>query len=249
MSGHSHWSSIKHKKAAVDKKRGKLWSKLARNVIVAARSGGGDPNMNLSLRYAIDKAKEANMPNDTIDRAVKRGSGEQDGSSFEEVTYEGYGPGGVAVMVICLTDNRNRTAPELRKVFETRGGALGSTNCVAWMFDKKGLLTVSAKNVSEDKLMDVALEAGAEDIKQEGDLFEIYCPPSEFQQVKHALTEAGIATELAEISMIPQTTVKLQADDAKKTLALMEGLEDLDDTQNVYANFDIPEDILAEASK
>lgn len=249
MAGHSHWAGIKHKKAAIDKKRGKLWSKLARNIIVAARAGGGNPEMNLALRYAIDKAKDANMPNDTIDRAIKRGTGELDGTSFDPIVYEGYGPGGAAVMVACLTDNRNRTAAEVRKAFETRGGSLGATGCVAWIFNQKGLITVPVEKTTEDNLMEITLDAGAEDIKREGEVFEIYCELSEFEAVKKALAEAELATEMAEISMIPQSTVKLEGDEARKMLVLMETLEDLDDTQDVYSNFDIPEEIIDELNK
>jgi len=247
MAGHSHWSSIKHRKAAVDTRRGRLWSKLIRNVIVAAKTGGGNPESNLSLRYAIDKAKQANVPNDTIDRAIKKGTGEIEGEQYEEVVYEGYGPGGVAVMAVCLTDNRNRTGPEIRKIFESRGGSLGSTGCVAWMFEQKGLITVSTTDTDEDRLLEIALEAGAEDLKQEGEEFEIYCPPGEFEAVKNAITAAEIPIQLAEISMIPQSTVKLEGDQAKKIMDLMETLEDHDDTQNVYANFDVPEEVMAEA--
>jgi len=247
MAGHSHWAGIKHKKAVIDARRGRLWSKLARNIIVAARNGGGDPDTNLALRYAIDKARDANMPNDTIDRAIKRGTGELEGSSFEEVLYEGYGPGGVAVMVQCLTDNRNRTAAEIRKIFEVRGGSLGGTNCVAWIFDKKGMFIIPADKITEEQLMEVVLEAGAEDITQEGDQFTVTCQVGDFEQVKQALKDAEIETEVAEISMIPQSTVKLDAEQGKKMLQLMEALEEQDDTQNVYANFDVPEEVMAEA--
>jgi len=247
MAGHSHWAGIKHKKAVIDARRGRLWSKLARNIIVAARNGGGDPDTNLALRYAIDKARDANMPNDTIDRAIKRGTGELEGSSFEEVLYEGYGPGGVAVMVQCLTDNRNRTAAEIRKIFEVRGGSLGGTNCVAWIFDKKGMFIIPADKITEEQLMEVVLEAGAEDITQEGNQFTVTCQVGDFEQVKQALKDAEIETEVAEISMIPQSTVKLDAEQGKKMLQLMEALEEQDDTQNVYANFDVPEEVMAEA--
>ncbi len=247
MAGHSHWAGIKHKKALVDKKRGKLWSKLARNVIMAARDGGADPDSNLALRYAIDKAKAANMPNDTIDRSIKRGTGEIEGASYEEVVYEGYAPGGVAILLHILTDNRNRTASEVRRIFDSRNGSLGSTGCVAWMFDQKGLLTVSADDATEDQLMEIALEAGADDIIQEGSEFEIFCAPSIFDAVKQALADAKIPTQIAEISMIPQSTVKVEGDEARKVLSLMEALEDHDDVQDAYANFDIPEEVFAEA--
>jgi YebC/PmpR family DNA-binding regulatory protein len=249
MSGHSHWARIKHKKGAVDAKRGKLWSKLARHIIIAARNGGGNPDENLSLRYAIDKAKEANMPNDTIDRAVKKGSGELGGVNYEEVNYEGYGPGGVAILISCLTDNRNRTAPEIRKIFEARDLAPGGAGSVSWMFKMQGLIVVSAAKATEEKLMEVALEAGAEDIQQDGDAFEIYCPPASFEPVKKALKDAGIETQSADLTMIPQNYVTLDSHDAKKMLGLIESLEDHDDVQNVYANFDISDEIMAEIEK
>ncbi|NLX06774.1 MAG: YebC/PmpR family DNA-binding transcriptional regulator [Phycisphaerae bacterium] len=247
MSGHSHWARIKHKKGVTDSRRGKLWSKLARNIIVAARAGGGDPSMNLSLRYCIDKAKEANMPNDTIDRAIKRGTGDLDGASFEEITYEGYGPNGVAIMVVALTDNRNRTAPEIRKIFEHRGGSLGGPGSVSWMFEKRGVITVSAADATEEQLMEATLEAGAEDIREQDTVFEIHCPPTEFENVKKALADAGIAVQSADLTMLPQTTVALEGEAAKKMLDMMELFEDHDDVQNVYANFDIPEELIAES--
>ena len=247
MTGHCHWARIKHKKGVTDSRRGKLWSKLARNIIVAARAGGGDPSMNLSLRYCIDKAKEANMPNDTIDRAIKRGTGDLDGASFEEITYEGYGPNGVAIMVVALTDNRNRTAPEIRKIFEHRGGSLGGPGSVSWMFEKRGVITVSAADATEEQLMEATLEAGAEDIREQDTVFEIHCPPTEFENVKKALADAGIAVQSADLTMLPQTTVALEGEAAKKMLDMMELFEDHDDVQNVYANFDIPEELIAES--
>ncbi len=249
MAGHSHWARIKHKKGATDAKRGKLWSKLARHIIIAARNGGGKPEENLSLRYAIDKAKEANMPNDTIDRAIKKGTGELSGVNYEEANYEGYGPGGVAILINCLTDNRNRTAPEIRKIFESRDLALGGAGSVAWMFKKQGVIIVSASAATEEKLMDITLEAGAEDISQDGDTFEITCPPVSFEPVKKALKDAGIEIQSAELAMIPQNYIRLEGDDARKMLGLMEALEDHDDVQNVYANFDIPDDVMEEVSK
>jgi YebC/PmpR family DNA-binding regulatory protein len=240
MSGHSHWARIKRKKGANDAKRGKLWSKLARQITIAAKSGS-NPNDNLSLRYAIDKAKEANMPNDTIDRAVKKGSGELGSVNYEDVTYEGYGPGGVAVMIQCLTDNRNRTAPEIKKIFETRGLSLGGPGCVGWLFSQKGVITIAPGDATEEQLMDLALEAGAEDIQQDEDGFEVSCPPNSFETVKKALKDAGIKIASSDLTMIPQNTVKLEGEDAKKMLALMDAIEDHDDVQNVYANFDISE--------
>jgi YebC/PmpR family DNA-binding regulatory protein len=245
MSGHSHWARIKRKKGANDSKRGKLWSKLARQITIAAK-GGGNPDDNLTLRYAIDKAKEANMPNETIDRAVKKGSGELGSINYEDIRYEGYGPGGVAVMIQCLTDNRNRTAPEIKKIFETRGLSLGSPGCVGWLFSQKGLIIIAAGDATEEKLMEVALDAGAEDIQQVDDGFEVSCPPTSFETVKKALKDAGIKIASSDLTMVPQNTVKLEGDDARKMLALMEAIEDHDDVQNVYANFDIADEEMGE---
>ncbi len=245
MSGHSHWAGIKHKKAANDAKRGKVWSKVARIIIVAAKKGG-DPSQNLSLRYAIDKAKSVNMPKDTIEKAIKKGTGELGGINFEEITYEGYAPGGVAIMVEVLTDNRHRTAPEIKRIFERRGGALGTTGCVGWMFSKKGLITVKASNANEDELMEIALGAGAEDMKQVSDIFEITCESSAFEGLKKALEEKKIPMELAEISMLPKSTVPVTTSEMAKTvIGLMEDFEDNEDVQNVYANFDIPDEIMS----
>ncbi len=246
MAGHSHWAGIKHKKAANDAKRGKVWSKIARMIIVAAKNGGGDPSSNLALRYAIDKAKAANMPKDTIEKAVKKGTGEGGAVDFEEVLYEGYAPGGVAVMAEALTDNRNRTGPELKKIFEKRGGSLGTSGCVSYLFSKKGLITVSADAVDENELMELVLAGGAEDMENTGEVYEITCEPSQFEQLKEMISEKGIQTQVAEISMIPQNTVPIaDADTAKKVLALMDDFDEHDDVQNVYANFDIPDDIVA----
>jgi YebC/PmpR family DNA-binding regulatory protein len=250
MSGHSHWAGIKHKKAANDAKRGKVWSKIARVIIVAAKGGGGDPSQNLSLRYAIDKAKAANMPKDTIEKAIKKGTGEGGGGNFEEVVYEGYAPGGIALMVEALTDNRNRTGPEIKKIFERRGGSLGATGCVGWMFRKKGLITVETDKANEDDLMEIALGAGAEDMQNTGRVYEITCEPASYDALKSALTERGIPMAVAEISMVPQNTVPVNdAEMARKILALMEDFEDHDDVQNVYANFDISEEVLAAAGQ
>jgi len=249
MSGHSHWARIRRSKAANDSKRGRSWSKLARRIIVAARCGGGNPDENLSLRYAIDEAKAENMPKDTIKKAVMKGTGELAGESYEEVTYEGYGPGGVAFLVECLTDNRNRTAPEMRKLFERAGGQLGSTNCVAWMFEKKGTFVIAADQADEDTLVDIALEAGADDVAADRDIIEVTCHPTAFLTVKQALEAKSIQTISAELAMIPKTTVRVEADHARQVLRLMETLEDHDDVQKVYANFDMPEEIYAEAQK
>lgn len=248
MSGHSHWAGIKHKKAANDAKRGKVWSKLAKAVIVAAKNGG-DPNMNLSLRYAIDKAKAANMPKDTIEKAIKKGTGELEGVNYEEVLYEGYAPAGVAIMVEALTDNRNRTASEVKRLFEKHGGSLGNSGCVNWMFSQKGLITVSCDKIGEEELMEIALTASADDMEKVGDVFEIISAPAVFDGLKKILKEKQIPTEVAEISMVPQNSIKVQDEKiARKILAMMDAFEDNDDVQNVYANFDIPEKLVADIS-
>jgi YebC/PmpR family DNA-binding regulatory protein len=247
MSGHSHWAGIKYKKAANDAKRGKVWSKLARVLIVAAKTGGGDPSQNLALRYAIDKAKAANMPKDTIEKAIKKGTGEISSANFEEVVYEGYAPGGVAIMVEALTDNRNRTAPGIKRIFERSGGSLGTSGCVGWMFTKKGLITVAAGEVSENELMEIALAGGAEDMENTGEVYEITCEPGAYEQLKEALKEKEVPTLVAEISMVPQNAVPVgDVETAKKILNLMEHFEDHDDVQNVYANFDIPDEIVSQ---
>ena len=245
MSGHSHWSGIKHKKAANDAKRGKLWSKIARMIIMAAKSGGGDPAANLTLRYAIDKAKAANMPKDTIEKAIKKGTGELGEVTYVEVLYEGYAPGGVAVMVEGLTDNRTRTAPEIKRIFERRAGSLGALGCVSWMFKKRGVITVRTGAIGEDDLMDIALSSGADDMQNTGEVFEITCAPEAYNGLKAAMDAKKIPIENAEISMIPQTTVAVSdAEIARRILALIDEFEDHDDVQEVYANFDIPDEIL-----
>ncbi len=246
MSGHSHWAGIRYKKAVTDAKRGKMWSKLTRMIIVAAKSGGGDPAANLSLRYAIEKAKAANMPKNTIQKAIKKGTGELGAVSFEEVLYEGYAPGGVAIMVEALTDNRNRTTPEIKRLFEKHGGSLGTSGCVNWMFSKKGLITVSTAETGEEQLLEIALNAGADDMQTTSGVYEITCEPAAFQKLKETLKEKEIATEVAEISMVPQNTVAVNDErTAKKIISLMEALEDHDDVQNAYANFNIPDEIMA----
>jgi len=245
MAGHSHWAGIKHKKAANDAKRGKLWSKIARMIIVAAKAGGGDPAANLTLRYAIDKAKAANMPKDTIEKAIKKGTGELGDVTYEEVLYEGYAPGGVAIMVEGLTDNRTRTAPEIRKIFERRGGSLGATGCVSWMFKKRGVITLKTDDVDEETLMDIALSSGADDIENTGELYEVTCAPSAYDDLKAALEDKQIPLNSAELSMVPENTVAVDDPEiAQRILALMEDFEDHDDVQEVYANFDIPDEIL-----
>ncbi len=246
MSGHSHWAGIKHKKALIDNKRGRIWSKLSKAIIIAAKMGGGDPETNIRLRTAIVDAKAVSMPKDNITRAVKKGTGELAGGNVEEILYEGYGPNGVAIMCDILTDNRNRTAPEVRKLFEVYGGKLGATNCVAWMFERKGLFVFGADQVDEDRLMEVALESGADDVRQVGNKFEVTCEPESYSQLSEALEVAKLAAEAKEITRIPTNTVDLAAGDARKVFKLMEALDDHDDVQNVSANFNISDDVLAE---
>jgi len=246
MAGHSHWAGIKHKKALIDNKRGKVWSKLSKAIIVAAKMGGGDPSMNIRLRYAIDAAKAVSMPKDNIARAIKSGTGELGGGNFDEILYEGYGPNGVAILCEILTDNRNRTAPEIRKMFELSDGNLGATGCVSWMFDRKGLFVIPAKDIDEDSLMELSLEAGAEDVKRDGDSFEVICDPADYQQVADALASASIVCDVSEITRIPKNTVDLDASTGRKVLKLLERLDDHDDVQSVSSNFNIPEDAMAE---
>jgi len=245
MAGHSKWANIRHRKGRQDARRSKIWSKCSRAIIVAAKAGGGDPGMNLNLRYAIDEAKAQNMPKDTITKAIEKGAGGGEGSDYEEILYEGYGPGGVAIMLEILTDNRNRTAGELRKVFEKGGGNLGATGCVAYNFEKKGELYVEKAKADEDKLMELALEAGAEDIQDDGEAWYIITDPAGFIAVKDALETAGIEPASAAISMIAGTTVQCVGKDAQKVLNLIEILEDNDDVQKVHANFDIPDEEMA----
>ncbi len=245
MSGHSHWATIKHKKGAIDAKRGKLFSKLSRAIIIAARHGGGDPETNLKLRYAIDKARQVSMPKDNIERAVKRGTGETEGLVFEEITYEGIGPGGAMLMVDVLTDNRNRTASEIRKIFERAGGKMGSAGSVAYMFERKGTFSIDAGAVDEDTLMGIVLDAGADDLKRVGSTFEITCDPSAFAQVQEALQKNGLTPTMAEISQVPKMPVDVDAETGKKVMRLMEALDDHDDSQNVYSNVNISEEMVA----
>ena len=231
MAGHSHWAGIKHKKAIVDNKRGKLWSKLSKAIIVAAKMGGGDPEVNARLRTAVADAKAGRMPKDTIERAIKKGTGELAGGNVEEVLYEGYGPHGVAIMCDIMTDNRNRTAPEVRKIFEVSNGKLGSTNCVAWMFERKGLFLFSVEDTDEERLMEVAMEAGADDVTQEGDRFQVICDPEFYTAISDGLETAELASESREICRIPTTTVDLDKDSAASVLQLMETLDDHDDVR------------------
>ena len=248
MSGHSKWSTIKHKKAKMDAQRGKIFTKLIKEITVAARQGGGDPDMNPRLRTAIYAAKNANMPAKNIDNAIKKGTGEIEGVSYEEMSYEGYGPGGVAVFVEGLTDNKNRTTAEVRHLFSKYGGNLGESGCVSYLFNRKGLITFSRSAVQdEDAMMEAAIEAGAEDVKEEDDVFEVVTAVSDFESVKEAITGLGITPDMAEITMIPANTVRLEGKNAETMLKLMEFLEDHDDVQNVYANFDIPEEVMAAA--
>jgi YebC/PmpR family DNA-binding regulatory protein len=246
LSGHSKWSSIKHKKGAADAKRGKLFSKLSRAIIVAAKEGGGDPAGNLALANAIEKARSYSMPKDNIERAVARGAGaDADSQAFETVLYEGYGPGGVAVIVEALTDNRNRTASDVRHLFAKNDGNLGGSGAVAWLFDRRGLVLVDGGSVEEDELMLAAAEGGAEDVSADGASFQVTCAPEDLVAVRQAIEAAGIAVESAELTMVPKTTVELADEaDAKKVLRLMDALEENDDVQDVYANFDIPEHVL-----
>ena len=244
MSGHSKWSSIKHKKAATDAKRGKIFTKLIKEITVAARMGGGDMDANPRLRTAIAAAKSENMPKDNIDRAIKKGTGELEGVNYEESIYEGYGPGGAAVLIESLTDNKNRTVAEVRHIFSKNGGSLGENGCVAWMFDKKGYIVVEAEATDEDTLMEAALEAGAEDVREDAENFEVITTPEEFEAVKQAVEDANIPTVTAEITMLPQTTTDLTGKNAEQMVRLMEMMEDCDDVQKVYTNADIPEEVL-----
>ncbi len=244
MSGHSKWASIRHKKGAVDAKRGKIFSKLIKEITVAARLGGGDPEGNPRLRVAIQAAKAQNMPKDNIARAIKKGTGELAGTSYEEYNYEAYGPGGVALMMNCLTDNRNRTIADIKHIFERHGGNLGEPGCVSWIFEKRGLVVFEKNSVEEEKLLDLALEAGAEDIKESETQFEVLTDPADFESIKKVFDDEGMSYSLAEISMIPQNTVKLEGRDAERVLSLLEALEENDDISHVYANFDIPDEVM-----
>jgi YebC/PmpR family DNA-binding regulatory protein len=244
MSGHSKWASIKHKKGAIDAKRGKAFTRLIKEISVAARMGGGDPGGNARLRQAITAARAENMPKDNIERAIKKGTGELEGVSYEEVSYEAYGPGGVAVLIDCLTDNKNRTVADLKHIFDRHGGNIGSPGCVSWIFEKKGMIAFDKGNIEEEKLLEVALDAGAEDVRQSGDQFEVVIKPNDFEKIKKAFDSSGLKYSLAEIAMIPQNTVRLEGKKAEQMLNLMEALEDNDDINHVYANFDIPDEVM-----
>ena len=242
MSGHSKWSTIKRKKGAADAKRGKAFTKLIKEIMVAARFGGGDINANPRLRTAVLAAKAENMPRDNIDRAIKKGTGELEGVNYEELNYEGYGPGGVAMMLEVLTDNKNRTVADVRHVFSKQNGSLGEAGCVSWMFEKKGLMTINKAGVDEDRLIEAALDAGALDVKDAGKEFDVTTSPGNFEEVKKKLEEAGFKCSYGEVTMVPQTTVRLAGKEAEQMLKLMEALEDADDVQKVYANFDIADE-------
>lgn len=250
MSGHSKWHNIKLRKGKQDAQRSKLFTKMAREIIVAAKEGGGNPDANLRLKLAIAKAREASMPQDNIKRSIARGTGESgEAANFEEITYEAYGPAGVAVMIACLTDNRNRTVAELRNILTKSGGNLGEFGCVAWMFDAKGLVEIPADKSDEDSVMMATMDAGADDIRVEEDTIEVLCSPEDLPKVRDALTEAGIEFTSAEVSMIPKSTVRVEdSKEASRILRLMDALEDNDDVQQVYANFDIPDEILQEVA-
>ena len=246
MAGHSHWASIKHKKGAADAKKGKAFSKIARMITVAARKGG-DPDMNPKLQLALDKARSVNMPKDNVERAIQKGTGDTSGETeLFECLYEGYGPHGVALMIEILTDNKNRTAPEIRKIFGRFGGNMGEAGCVSWMFEKKGLIIVNSSNLNEDDLMMLVLDAGAEDLQKVGDVFQVICSQADLGKVKKAIEGKNIKVETAEVSWIPKNNIDLEEAEGRKVLRLMEALEDHDDVQNVYSNFNLPQSLLAE---
>jgi YebC/PmpR family DNA-binding regulatory protein len=243
MSGHSKWSQIKRKKAKTDQARGKVFSKLVREITTAARLGG-DPKMNMRLKTAIEEAKAVNMPADTLKRAIQKGTGELPGETYEEIMYEGYGPGGVAVMIKVLTDNKNRTAPEIRHTFTKFSGNLGEVGSVGWMFERKGIIQIEAARVDEDELLGLALDAGAADMRRADSVFEVTAAPQDLENVRRTLEGRGVPIQSAEVTYVPQSTIRLEGKDAQQVLRLVEGLEELDDVQTVYANFDIPDEVL-----
>ena len=245
MSGHSKWATIKHKKAAVDARRGKVFTKLIRELTSAARMGGGDADSNPRLRTAVAAAKTANMPSDAIQRAIKKGTGELPGEVYEEITYEGYGAGGVAILVDVLTDNKNRTVAEIRHLFAKHGGNLGETGCVAWMFARKGVITLNTNQLDEDTLLELVLEAGGDDVKTEADVYEIVTAPEAFEDVRSTLEQKGLTLDVAEITMMPQNTVPVEGKQAEQVLRLMEALDDQDDVRKAHANFDISDEVMA----
>jgi YebC/PmpR family DNA-binding regulatory protein len=244
MSGHSRWSQIKRKKGKADVQRGKLFSKILREITVAAKNGGGDSKANMRLKAAVESAKEANMPAENIKRAIQKGTGELPGESYEEITYEGYATGGVAVLIHVLTDNRNRTAPEIRHTFEKFGGNMGSSGAVAWMFERKGIIQVDAEKISEDDLLEKALEAGATDVRRVEKAFEITTAPAQIDEVRDALVRAGVPITEGQVTYVPQSTVRVEGKDATAVVKLIEALEELDDVQSVYTNYDIPDEVL-----
>lgn len=244
MAGHSKWNNIKRRKGAVDAKRGKVFTRLAKEIIVAAKMGGGDPSGNPRLRTAISAARAENMPKDNIEKAIKKGTGELESVNYEECSYEGYGPGGVAILIEVMTDNKNRTLPEIRAAMNKNNGNMGESGSVAWIFERKGLIVILTSATTEDDLMEITLEAGAEDIVTEGDIFEVYTGQSAFEDVRNAIEEAGLPIESAELTMKPQNTIKLEGKEAEQMINLMDKIEDLDDIQKVYANFDISEETL-----
>ena len=248
MSGHSKWSTIKHKKAAKDAKKGKLFTKFIKEITVAARMGGGDINSNPRLRTAVTAARANSMPSDNIDRAIKKGTGELEGVTYEEIQYEGYGPGGAAILAQVVTDNKNRTVSEIRRLFTNHGGHLGETGCVSWMFDKKGLITVEKSQIDEERLMGIVLDAGAEDVKDEDELFEVVTQPEDFEKVKERLDREKVAVASAQVTMVPKNSVNVDAKHVEQILKLTEELEDHDDVQNVSANFNIPTELMEKAS-
>ena len=248
MSGHSKWSTIKHKKAAKDAKKGKLFTKYIKEITVAARMGGGDLNSNPRLRTAVLTARANSMPNDNIDRAIKKGTGELEGVTYEEIQYEGYGPGGAAILAQVLTDNKNRTVSDIRRLFTKHGGNLGETGCVSWMFDKKGVITVERSQIDEERLMGIVLDAGAEDVREEDDLFEVVTQPEDFEKVKERLDREKVAVASAQVTMVPKNTVNVDAKHVEQILKLTEELEDHDDVQGVSANFNIPTELMEKAS-
>jgi YebC/PmpR family DNA-binding regulatory protein len=244
MSGHSRWSQIKRKKGKTDVQRGKLFSKILREITVAARHGGGDPKGNLRLKQAMESARAANMPAENIKRAIQKGTGELPGEAYEEITYEGYGPGGVAVMARVLTDNKNRTAPELRHIFEKQGGRMGTSGCVAWMFERRGVIEVDGARIAEDELLEKALEAGALDVRRVERSFEVAAPPDEMEAMRQALEQGGVPVLEARVDMVPQSTVRVEGKDAAAVLRLIEAVEEQDDVQAVYSNYDIADEVI-----
>ncbi|TYB33969.1 MAG: YebC/PmpR family DNA-binding transcriptional regulator [Flexistipes sinusarabici] len=239
MAGHSKWANIKHRKAAQDAKKGKVFTKVAKEITVAAKLGGGDPEMNPRLRMALDKAKAVNLPKDNVDRAIKKGTGEGNEANFEDVMYEGYGPEGVAILVQALTDNKNRTVSEVRSTMAKKNGNMGEAGCVSWIFEKKGVINIPVNNIGEDEIMSLAIDAGAEDVETGDNLYEIICDPADYEYVKKTIESERILYEYAEVTMRPKTTIEVKGENAKKVINLIEALEDLDDVQEVYANFDI----------